>query len=371
MPKENFTDAGQAAFEEALQSKLMAQSEAISSSATGLEERIQSAITGVKTATELQAGAIESAGGRELAFEKEKAAQRFTTLEESQRGFAQNIASYRQLQEDTDKSLRDLEQRKQELVMQNNAAGASKIADLQLKSLEFKQNAMQQTFSNLLGMAQFGQQKRAQTLAEKAQTFNEKSQIAGIAMQYGVTLAPGDTIDSVVTRAAPNADKRQQMELARMASEIKLNQAKTAEALQGTLQVTRDPSNVLAYANAVRANPNVLSTISKQPDFLKDVVNKITELETNDAKSKASIAAQSGIPLEDFVAQEIADQKNYINLGRPEYEKTLRKAYKEVPRQEREEGRVTFPGLLRGGAETLARGELGVFNFLFGTQVGK
>lgn len=66
-----------------------------------------------------------------------------------------NFAAFRSLVETTDKSLKDLAMRKEALVLQNNFKAAEKIAELEVKALETKQEASRQYFTNLLNLGNF------------------------------------------------------------------------------------------------------------------------------------------------------------------------------------------------------------------------
>ena len=172
-------------FLKTLQSKILGQSSMVSSSSTGLETKIQEALGGIQKAGIATGARIESQAGREIASQAEKFAQEKTSALESQRGFATNTAALRALDERTEKSLRDLEQRKQELILQGESATASRISELQFKSLEFQQKAAQDSFNNILQVGEFArgvqglqlqikQEARMSTAQEWEQKFNEE-----------------------------------------------------------------------------------------------------------------------------------------------------------------------------------------------------
>ena len=257
-------------FLSALQSKLLNQADMVSSSSTNLESKITEAIGGIQKAGAASTAALESAGGREIAFQKEQFAQQKTGVLESQRGFATNTAALRALDERTEKSVRDLEQRKQELILQGESATASKISELQMKSIEFRQKAEQQSFSNLFNMGQFALNAQAEERAksqfsqtielQKAQqAFDQSSKMATIQLEYGLKSVPGESLSSLITRAQPMADAKRRAELAKLLKDAKVDESKV-NATSGLWEEIRDRGmSAGAAANAVAANVQVMT----------------------------------------------------------------------------------------------------------------
>lgn len=300
----------------ALQDKLVSSAEAISSFSTGAEKATEDMIANTKLATQKGSAAIASAFEREKAFMAGKGETALTTAAESERGYGRVLGTYRELAGNTDKEIKDLEQRKQELIMQNDAAGLKEVNTLITNSLTFKQNAMQQTFSNLLGIAGFSTQQRAQQMAEKAQTFTEKSNIAGIAMKYGVAVKPGDTLDTVLAKIpAGTVTKEEAMNLAKMSSEINLNNARAAEALAGKVSLSDTPANIDALATAARRDTVVLASIDKNPSLLAKVRNKVVTDTQTDVTNQALSSIQSGISKEDLKKKITDDPSAYWSIG--------------------------------------------------------
>lgn len=225
-----------------VQEKLLGQAGAVSSTTSELESRLTAAISGIGTAQEATAKRIESQFGRELGFQKDIAGQAVVAGRAAGSGGLLNISALRELTQTTDKSLKDLEQRKQELLLANDAAGASKIAELEFRALEFKQVAQQNIFSNLLGISNLGIQTAQEARLGRQQTFQEQQATAGIALQYGLTIQPGETLADVVTRAMPIASEEQKAGLANIIADTKLKNAQAAKALQGDANGVTDLS---------------------------------------------------------------------------------------------------------------------------------
>jgi len=220
-------------FLDQLQQKLLGQAGIISSGQTGLEAKIQEAISGVSKSQEASAAGLEIGAERAISGVREAGAQKLTSARESQRGFGVNRAALKQITDETQKSVRDLEGRKQELILSGEAAAASKIAELQFSALEFQQQAMQQTFSNLLQVGGFAIEKSRESRLQAAQTSQEKQQIASIALEFGLPVTEGETLDTIVAKASPFATEQQRLKMQKTRAEIARIQAETQKALAG------------------------------------------------------------------------------------------------------------------------------------------
>ena len=148
--------SGSDSFLSSIQKALLGQSGIISSQDNLINSGINKAIRGVKDSTRFSNEALESKYLREKDFAEMKAGTDIQTFLEGRSGFATQMVAFRNLVETTDKNLKDLAMRKEELILQNNAEAASKVSELEMKALEFKQEASRSYFSNLLGMANFG-----------------------------------------------------------------------------------------------------------------------------------------------------------------------------------------------------------------------
>ena len=152
-----------------LQKRLLSDTGIVSSGQTEIDESIQQSIASREAAQTASAGAVTSQFDREIAFQKEQFEQQRTAFREAGRGFATNQAALRQLDEGTEKSLRDLEQRKQELILQGDAAAASDISKLEFDAIQFRQQAQQQEFNNLVSSANLALNFRQEDRLAKAQ----------------------------------------------------------------------------------------------------------------------------------------------------------------------------------------------------------
>ena len=213
----------------------------ISSEDTGLEEKIGEITAGIETGTAASAKRIESAFDREIGFKEEEFEAQRTSFLERGRGFAVNKAALQQLDQQTEKSLRDLEQRKQELLLAGEANAATQITNLQLKSLEFAQQARQQTFSNTLGLAGFGLSLKAEErqgredLLDRQKlldniTRDEQDQVRELFIdnpkgleeleKLGMDITDVTNIDEAISFISPFLNEKERLNLIQQAGEI-------------------------------------------------------------------------------------------------------------------------------------------------------
>jgi len=135
----------------ALLDKVMGETGVVTSEDTGFEK----AIAETQRAGEASRARIESQAGREIAFAEEQFGVQKTGLLEGGRGFARNNAAIAQLDARTEKSLKDMEQRKQELLLAGEESTARQVSQLMVQEMQFNQQATQQQFANLLGLGNF------------------------------------------------------------------------------------------------------------------------------------------------------------------------------------------------------------------------
>lgn len=331
------TGGGEDIFLKQIQDSLLAQSKLVSSTSSDIEESISGAISGIEKSREASAQRIESAFDRQIGEAEGVGERALTSSREAQRGYATNTAALRQIREDTDKQVKDLEQRKQELILAGEAESASKIADLQFQALQFRQQAQQQVFSNILGMGQFGIQAQQEQRLARQQEFSEKQAVGNIALEFGLDVREGESLEGVIQRAAPLATKERKLALERMQAEINQIRISTAKAArEGQLLSSAD---IDTMAKAALLNPAVLGQIKNAEDVSK-VINKMASME-GDAIIKPLVlqAIADGEDL-NTVLQDISASPSIQNKF--EAQKVARELYqKETPQTARE-------GLLSG-----------------------
>jgi hypothetical protein len=266
-----------------LQDKLLKQSDIISSSNTGIEDAISKSIASIQKGQKASVASIESAFDREKLGVAESGEIAKTAFAESRSGFATQTAVLRQILDSTDKNLKDLEQRKQELILQGEAEAASQIAGLQLKELEFKQKSQQDVFNNLLGLSNLGisisAERRAQSAEQRANeqfNFQKEQAVANIALEFGLETEPGESLSDIINRAQPLASQKARLELTKAQKEIDLINTQIAKAQKDAQSFSA--SDIENLAKGALLNPALLSTID-DPDTLGSVINRMADLE--------------------------------------------------------------------------------------------
>lgn len=264
-------DPSNPAFLEQITNRLIGNGAVVSSQDTPLETKLNDIIASTKAGADANSKLVESQYNRQeadLAVKNDNSEQ---ALRESQRGYAVNMAAYNQLKNDNEKSMRDLEQRKQELILQGQSDAASKISDLQIQTLQFQEQQKQQVFTNLLSLANLGQQAQQNKFQQQQQSFAEKQAINSIALKYGLDVKPGDTIDTITSRAAPFSSQEEQLSLAKTKADINNANAQAKKALQGD-NVPLDALTASAMASTIK-NLTLSGNIN-QANTLMDSVNK-------------------------------------------------------------------------------------------------
>ena len=188
-----------------LQDKLLNQCDLISSQTSNLENSIAAAISKVNESNTASKAAIDSSYNRTIDYTKQNNNNQITAIRERGVGVNADTVAYKAMSAEADKQIKDLEQRKQELMLQGDAAAASKISDLILKTTEMKIEGMNKTFNNLLSIGNFGLAQDAAKRQDRAQNFAERQAISAIGLEYGIPVSDTDTIDSIISKAAPYA----------------------------------------------------------------------------------------------------------------------------------------------------------------------
>ena len=302
-------------FMSAIQSQLMSQSGMISSANTGMEAAIQGAIGKVAESTSKGTQAIESKYTREADYLNTSQQNQITAARERGVGINTGDIAYKALASEADKNLKDLEMRKNELMLANDAAGASKIADLMLQTSKMKIDAMQQTFQNLLSMSNFGLQASQEKRAQSAQSFQEKASIAAIGLQYGVPVSENDTMATIVAKASPYASKSQAADLA-----LKLAQANKANAEaqkaynDNKLPDLKDPLLLSSASRLFRTNYADFVTKAKTPTEIATVQAQAIKDESSDVYNIVQNEINKGVTDPNIIFPKVQAQLNAMGM---------------------------------------------------------
>lgn len=286
-----------------LQSKLMSSAGMVSSDNTALEQNISDIVGNLKKSNAAGDEATTIDYNRQEDAARLKGTNDVTSFQEASRGYSTNTAVLSQINDQTDKTLKDLDLRKKEAILNNDSATAGKIADLQIQALSMRQAANQKTFDNLLSMGNFGlnMQKQKDELAfqQKNQSFAESQAISTIALKYGIKVQAGDTLASISAKAAPFASAEEKAQMAEMAAKTNEANANAAKALKG--ETVLDPLTIATLAKSANNNPSVLNLMDV-PTRTKVLAQMEKDSEpraysSDELSTAASQAKDSGTPL--------------------------------------------------------------------------
>ena len=281
------------AFNSAVEKRLLGQSNIVSSFDTQLEQSYTDAAAGLRTGNEASKQRIESVYNRERSGIQDAGQNAVGGFAESRSGFATQMAGLRAIVQTTDKNLNDLQQRKEELILQGDSQTATAISGLIIDKLKFKHDAEQQVFSNLLGMANYGQQKE-QSAAQLAQSktqfdqkmkYDETTAMTSIALEYGLQAQPGETLTTLYSRATSQmgADSPAALKIKQAQSEINRNNAdilriknEIAKSNAGTPNLKN--TDLDAIVSASLANPTTMGPLLQglSKDQQTYVINKMS-----------------------------------------------------------------------------------------------
>ena len=177
---------------ESLLGKIMGDEGMVSSEETESEKLITGAISGLEEAGVATKKGTEARYER-LRTETEEAGKRtLTGALEARRGFATNTALIRQIKDQTDKKLKDLDLREVEALAAGRTDVASQIANIKLQEIRFQQESEQKVWSNALQVAGLGLQMEAQEMQQEQIGFNKATSMISLISKYdlGDKLAP-------------------------------------------------------------------------------------------------------------------------------------------------------------------------------------
>ena len=317
MPNTNTQDT----FMTTLQDKLLNQSELISSQTSNLENSIAGAIAKVNESNTASKAEVESSYNRTIGYTKESNDNQITAIRERGVGVNTDTVAYKAMSAEADKQIKDLEQRKQELMLQGDAAAASKISDLILKTTEMKIEGMNKTFNNLLSIGSFGLQQESAKRQDRAQNFTEKQAISSIGLEYGIPVSDTDTIESIISKAAPYASAERKLKLAQIQANINESNAKTRQALSEAANsaFTNDPSNVDAmaqtYLNSLNSGDSTWadSLAQKNQNVFSKVQLTAAKVQSQTADQIIETAMAAGLPKDKAIAAVQAQLPRQIN----------------------------------------------------------
>lgn len=277
--------------------KRLLSSEAISSSTTSeIDSRINQAISGVQEAKQANQARIESQYGRYIDTAQRQQQNQITGFREGETGYATSMVALRELVRTTDENVKDLQQRKEELILQGNAEAATQISNLQLQQLQFKQQAQQQAFSNLLGIGNLATSIQQNQRLQEQQDFTQM-------MQRINFLGENDLLKNLSPDAQATMEQQFNLpagSLADLSNKKDLNLQNVSGV--GLVNITRDKNGNIQSEVIVRAKETNTLGLGQQEAYRS----------SSAAQYLNSLVGEDG-----YVAPEtyVSAKNNYINSG--------------------------------------------------------
>jgi len=197
-PGEGGADAEPAETTDSILSDIAAQaSQDIATSEPGvLEGQVEDIKEFLETGQEARERELESQFARGREDIQEAAAERITSAREASRGLgaASTFSLVKRIEESAEKSIRDLEARKNEAIDSGQFEMADRLGQLQFRAIELKENQKQAAIQNALSIAglQFGERREARI--EQAQGIQQATQLFNTLNSIGLLdrIGPGD-----------------------------------------------------------------------------------------------------------------------------------------------------------------------------------
>jgi len=223
----------------ALTDRLTRQGQGVSSSSSSqIQDAITGAMSDIKESGALTDKRLQSERMREVSFARDRAGTTYTAALEGRTGYATQVAGLRELTDTTEKSIRDLDQRYQEAIMSNDANVSSQLAQLRVQKLDFLQKQEESFYNNLFQAAGLTLQQNAQKQAAdqfsasykldsirlglEGEKFlqDRRDGIVSLASQFGITIEPNDTLESIANKVAPIQKRNMSLQQQKLVAEI-------------------------------------------------------------------------------------------------------------------------------------------------------
>lgn len=206
-------------------------------------------IDAAEAARKSQLASIEGTFGREQRNLERNARDARTAFAQGS-SMGTSTAQFKLLNDTINQNLGDIKARKEEARLNSDSNYLAQLNQLEADYLLQKQNASQAMFNNIMQIAglgqqatqfnkQFGLQARQMELQEQAQQFEQKQALNSVALEFGLEVGEGETMESIINRATPLVQEMRGLEKQR--AELSLQQMRTsiAESNQRMAQVAQ------------------------------------------------------------------------------------------------------------------------------------
>ena len=145
------------------------------------------------------------------------------------RGLASAMSQFQVFDDTINKQMNQLKLIKEDALRAADMDYYTRVSQAEMNLIETQVKATDSMFQKLFGIAGISQEQQSFQLAQRSQQFQEQERIGSIALEYGLDLRPGETIDSAITRAMPMASEQKRLELNKMRAEINAENARAAQ----------------------------------------------------------------------------------------------------------------------------------------------
>ncbi len=323
-----------------IMSQLQSQSGVVSSSDADIQTQYQGAIDQLKTAGAADQVAIENKYNPLIANQQIKGQQNLEGGLETNHGYGLNAALLQTINKQSDDDMQSLIEERDSAMATGQADTAKSISDLMVKALQDKASNTQKVFDNLLNIASFGETAKKNAADIANQQFTQQSTMTTLAAQYGITVDPGETMQTLANKIAPVATKEEN-------AKMNLEVAQTYEAHANGLKAVADanaantktePAKLQSIADSIniyggihsQGGQALLASLKNASDQA-DVISLASQAQAK--KTVVSSYVDNGVPidtaradlLKQFNAGTISSSElTFLNAALPE-------AYKNAP----------------------------------------
>ena len=217
------------------------------------------------------------------------------------RGLASAMSQFQVFDDTINKQMNNLKLIKEDALRAADMDYYTRVSQAEMNLIETQVKATDSMFQKLFGIAGISQEQQSFQLAQRSQQFQEKERIGSIALEYGLDMRPGETIDQVITRAMPLASEQKRLELNKLRAEINTENARAAQ-INYEIKSAKDKNAYLSgmtvddmrIALANGAGYTDLMGDNPTPEQATRVRTAYTELKTGGMKAELKAAKEKG-----------------------------------------------------------------------------
>lgn len=257
-----------------LQQQLSGAQGAVSSAGQDIQTQIQAAIQQMQKSQQQTDLGIKNQYAALIQEQQTGYGATLFNTRAGENGLATSSVLLENLQNDNVKVIGQLMEQQTAAISQGDAATASKIADLMVQQQTLTMQNKQDVVQNMIAAAGAVNSAKQTQISQQQLQETMQNDIATLATKYGVTVKPGDNLESVINRVQPIASEQEQLTLAGARASIGLQNAQAAltnvqAATANTVWSDQDVSYML--------NPTTLAMGPSTPDGKQAITQIMAE----------------------------------------------------------------------------------------------